>query len=103
MEQSFRISKSKLEIRPIFHFNEDRIKAHISICFVALKVYRVKNNKMKLSVDMVLNIAKTIPTISVKMAESTLTRTLFLTKRQEQIKPLFEEKFWVTQNYSGNQ
>lgn len=108
VEQSFRISKSKLEIRPIFHFNEDRIKAHISICFVALKVYReldrmLKNNKMKLSVDMVLNIAKTIPTISVKMAESTLTKTLFLTKRQEQIKPLFEENFWVTQNYPGNQ
>ena len=108
VEQSFRISKSKLEIRPVFHFNEDRIKAHISICFVALKVYReldrmLKNNKMKLSVDTVLNIAKTIPTISVKMAEGTLTKTLFLTKRQQTIKPLFEENFWVTQNKSDNQ
>ena len=108
VEQSFRITKSKLEIRPMFHFNEDRIKAHISICFVALKVYReldrlLKNNKVGLSVDTVLNIAKTIPTISVKMAESTLTRTLFLTKRHEQIKPLLEEKFWVTQNPSESQ
>ena len=108
VEQSFRISKSKLEIRPIFHFNHNRIKAHISICFVALKVYReldrlLKKNKMGLSVDAVLNVAKSIPTISVKMAESTLTKTLFLTKRQEQIKPLFEEKFWVTQNYSESQ
>jgi hypothetical protein len=24
----------------MFQFNEDKIKAHISICFVALKVYR---------------------------------------------------------------
>ena len=108
VEQSFRISKSKLEIRPIFHFNHNRIKAHISICFVALKVYReldrlLKKNKMGLSVDAVLSVAKTIPTISVKMAESTLIKTLFLTKRQEQIKPLFEEKFWVTQNYSESQ
>ena len=108
VEQSFRISKSKLEIRPMFHFNHNRIKAHISICFVALKVYReldrlLKKNKMGLSVDAVLNVAKTIPTISVKMAESTLTKTLFLTKRQEQIKPLFEEKFWVTQTSSENQ
>lgn len=39
VEQPFRISKSKPEIRPMFHFNEDRIKAHVSICFVALKVY----------------------------------------------------------------
>ena len=108
VEQSFRISKSKLEIRPIFHFNGDRIKAHISICFVALKVYReldrlLKNNEMKLSVDAVLNIAKTIPTISVKMAEGNLTKTLFLTNRHQLIKPLFEENFWVTQNNSENQ
>ena len=108
VEQSFRISKSKLEIRPVFHFNENRIKAHISICFVALKVYReldrmLKNNKMKLSVDTVLGIAKTIPTISVKLSESTLTKTLFLTKRQQLIEPLFDDKFWVTQTSPDNQ
>ena len=108
VEQSFRISKSKVEIRPIFHFNEDRIKAHISICFVALKVYReldrmLKNNRMKLSVDTVLGIAKTIPTIKVKVAEGTLARTLFLTKRQQLIKPLFEEKFWGSQTSTENQ
>ena len=108
VEQSFRISKSKLEIRPIFHFNHNRIKAHISICFVALKVYReldrlLKKNKMGLSVDAVLNVAKSIPTISVKMAESTLTKTLFLTKRQQLIKPLFDENFWGSQNSPENQ
>jgi len=31
-----------------------------------------------------------------------LTKTLFLTKRQEQIKPLFEEKFWGSQNSPEN-
>ncbi|MBQ6770766.1 MAG: hypothetical protein IJP44_07305 [Bacteroidales bacterium] len=108
VEQSFRISKSKLEIRPIFHFNGDRIKVQICICFVALKVYReldrvLKNNKMKLSVDAVLNIAKTIPTITVKMAGNALTKTLFLTRRQQLIKPLFEEKFWWSQTSSENQ
>ena len=63
VEQSFRIAKSKLEIRPIFHFNPNRIKAHICICFVALKVYRelgrlLKANNIGLSVDAVLNIPK---------------------------------------------
>ena len=37
VEQSFRILKSKIETRPIFHFNHNRVKAHISICFVALR------------------------------------------------------------------
>ena len=63
----------------------------------------LKNNKMGLSVDTVLSIAKTIPTIKIKVAEGSLARTLFLTKRQQLIKPLFEEKFWVTQTDSENQ
>ena len=103
VEQSFRITKSKLEIRPVFHFNHNRIKAHISICFVALKVYKeldrlLKKNKMNMSVDMVLSIAKTIPTISIKLDEQTMTRTLFLTERQLLIKPLFEDMFWGVAN-----
>ncbi len=97
------ITKSKLEIHPIFHFNHNRIKAHISICFVALKVYYeldrlLKKNKVELSVNTVLSIAKTVPTVRVKVGEDTLTKTLFLTKRQEQIRLLFEEYFWGIAN-----
>jgi transposase len=68
IEQSFRITKSTLKIRPIFVFNEKRIEAHICICFVALKVHReierkLQNSGIKLSVDKVIKIAKTITTI----------------------------------------
>ena len=38
VERAFRISKSKIEIRPMFHFTRRRIEAHVCICFVALKV-----------------------------------------------------------------
>ena len=34
VEKAFRISKSKIEIRPMFHFTRKRIQAHICICFV---------------------------------------------------------------------
>jgi hypothetical protein len=36
IEQAFRISKSDLKTRPIFHFKEEPIKLHILICFMAL-------------------------------------------------------------------
>lgn len=36
IEQAFRISKSDLQTRPIFHFKEEPIKLHILICFIAL-------------------------------------------------------------------
>ncbi len=38
IEQAFRVSKSDLETRPIFHFKEEPIKLHMLICFMALAV-----------------------------------------------------------------
>lgn len=36
IEQAFRISKSDLKTRPIFHYKEEPIKLHLLICFMAL-------------------------------------------------------------------
>ena len=41
VERTFRISKGTTEIRPIFHFTEKRIEAHVCLCFVAYKVYKL--------------------------------------------------------------
>lgn len=38
IEQAFRISKSDLQTRPIFHYKEDPIKLHLLICFMALVI-----------------------------------------------------------------
>lgn len=38
IEQAFRVAKSDLETRPIFHFKEEPIKLHLLICFMALVI-----------------------------------------------------------------
>lgn len=38
IEQAFRIAKSDLQTRPIFHYKEEPIKLHLLICFMALVV-----------------------------------------------------------------
>lgn len=38
VEKSFRIAKSDLQTRPIYHFKKENIKAHILIVFVALAI-----------------------------------------------------------------
>ena len=38
VEQAFRMAKSDLEMRPIFHRMEDTIRVHLLICFMALAV-----------------------------------------------------------------
>jgi len=102
MERAFRISKSKIEIRPVFHFTRKRIEAHICICFVALKVYKeleriLKQTHINMSVDKVLNMARTITTIKIKMPlnNQILSKTMIL-KRHKRIEILFDENFWGT-------
>lgn len=38
VEQVFRMSKSDLQARPIFHHSHDAIRAHVLICFMALMI-----------------------------------------------------------------
>ena len=97
VERAFRISKGTLDMRPMFHFTERRIEAHICICFIAYKVYkelerRISLNKIGMSVDKVLDAAKTITTVRVRLPENGtyFTKTLFLTEKHLAIKPLFE-------------
>ena len=97
VERAFRISKGTLEMRPVFHFTERRIEAHICICFIAYKVYKelerlIGINKIDMGVDHVLDAAKTITTIRIKMPENGtyFTKTLFLTEKHLAIKSLFD-------------
>ena len=46
IEESFRIMKTEFNARPVFHSNEDAIKAHFLICFLALTVYRYLEKKL---------------------------------------------------------
>ncbi|MFA6923030.1 MAG: IS1634 family transposase [Bacteroidales bacterium] len=49
IEQSFRMSKFDLQSRPIYHQNEDAIRSHILICFVALIIEKYLEITTKLS------------------------------------------------------
>ena len=97
VERAFRVSKGTLEMRPMFHFTERRIEAHVCICFIAYKVYKelerlIAINKIGMSVDKVLDAAKTITTIRVRMPENGtyFTKTLFLTEKHLAVKPLLD-------------
>ena len=87
VERAFRIAKGTLDMRPMF----------VCICFVAYKVYKeleriVRMVGINMSVVEVLNVARTITTIRMRMPENNevLTKTLFLTEKQKAIEPLFK-------------
>ncbi len=51
IEESFRINKHTLAMRPIYHFTKDRIKAHILICYLAFAITRYAQQKINIFDD----------------------------------------------------
>ena len=49
IERGFKVLKSEIEIAPVFHRLPERIRAHASICFMALILYRVMRQRLKLA------------------------------------------------------
>ena len=47
IEESFRILKTEFKARPVYLKNDDRIKAHFTICFLSLLIYRILENKLE--------------------------------------------------------
>ena len=50
VEQAFRISKSDLQARPIYHRTQDAIRSHIVICFMALMMAKYLEVKTGVSI-----------------------------------------------------
>jgi transposase len=58
VELAFRIAKSDLQMRPIYHFKEKTIKAHILICFLALAVCKYMELKTNKSTKHIIKLLK---------------------------------------------
>lgn len=100
IEKTFRISKTDLRIRPIFHYLRHRIEAHVCISFAACVVYKelerqLKINKSKLSPEKAIDILKTIYALSIisPYSKSIYTRLLIKNENQKQLLKLFEIDF----------
>jgi transposase len=80
IEESFRIMKTNLEVRPVFHWTEPRIKGHFVICFLAFLLERTLESKLKRA-----HLAATPPQIrevlnSMNFAEVKIKQKEFLIK-----------------------
>jgi len=58
IEHAFRMSKSDLQTRPIFHFKEQPIKLHILICFMALVISKHIELKTGITINKFIQEAK---------------------------------------------
>jgi transposase len=96
VEKAFRISKTDLRIRPIYHRIKNRIEAHICICFTAYAIYKelertLKLNDLKLSPEKALEQIKEIRQLKYELPKSRTIKTKILTPNDIQ-KSLLEMK-----------
>lgn len=96
IEKAFRVTKTDIKIRPVYHQLPERIQAHICLCFVAYKVYKelerqLKERQSDISPQRAIEIAKTIYAIkAIKPTSKELfERVLILNEEQHTLLNLF--------------
>ncbi len=96
IEKAFRITKTDLKIRPIYHRLPRRIEAHICLTFAAYKVYKELERQLKeknatISPQKAIEIASFIFAIKLKLpvSKDTITKVLLKTEEQKMLAKMF--------------
>jgi len=66
IEHAFRIAKSDLEMRPIYHFKEQSIKNHILLCFVCLSISVFLELKNQKSIKAIIELLKNVTDAKIR-------------------------------------
>lgn len=89
IEKAFRMSKTDLRIRPIYHRLARRIEAHICISFVAYSIYKelervIKAENFPLSVEKAAEITHNMYQMEITLPESRQTKKILLKMDNQQ-------------------
>jgi len=91
IERAFRMNKTDLRIRPIYHHLRNRIQGHICICFTAYTILlemerMLKHEKSEITVKRAQELTKTMYQLTYRLPKSRLAKTKILgmdTRQQE--------------------
>lgn len=85
VERAFRTLKTTLELRPIYHRKDERIKAHILLCFLALLLVRIAENKTALTWDKIRAVMERLHLGEFKSKDGYILQRTELTSEQANI------------------
>jgi transposase len=91
IERAFKISKTDLKIRPVYHRIKHRIESHICICFTAYAIYKeleriLKKNSIGISVENAIDEIKDIRQLQYRQPKSGLQKAKLLRLNETQDK-----------------
>jgi transposase len=89
IEKAFRISKTDLRVRPVYHYRRRRIEAHLCIAFVAYAIYKelerlLQERKIEMSAERAAALTHTMYQIEYTLPDSKVKRTQILAMSDEQ-------------------
>ena len=67
VEQSFRMSKTDLKARPIFHHTRDAIEAHLTVVITALAVARYLQTTTGISIKKLVTTLKALREVTIEL------------------------------------
>ena len=73
VERSFRMAKTDLRARPVFHHQRDSIEAHLTIVFAALAVSRHLQDATGVSVKKLVRTLRLLRTVQINVGGHTIT------------------------------
>jgi transposase len=73
VEASFRMSKTDLRARPMFHHKRESIEAHLTIVFAALAVARHLQQRTGISIRKFVQTLRPLREVTITVAGQTLT------------------------------
>jgi len=100
IERAFRMSKTDLRIRPIYHHLKHRIEAHICIAFTAYTIYKelervLKSENSSLSLKTASEITHNMYKITYQLPESKQIKSTLLNmdQQQQELYNIVQKKF----------
>jgi transposase len=100
IEESFRINKHNLAMRPIYHFKPERIHAHIAICYMAFATMRMLEYQVNLTkkISSINEIREELKNVQSSIYRHKITKDLYrmpgkFTHRARKIYEAFNLKY----------
>lgn len=73
VEQSFRMTKSDLKARPVFHYQREAIEAHLTVVLAALAVARHLQDATGASIKKIVRTLRPLRTVTIRIGKQTIT------------------------------
>ncbi|MEN9524263.1 MAG: hypothetical protein RL536_332 [Candidatus Parcubacteria bacterium] len=90
VEQAFRIAKSDLSMRPIFHYKKESIEVHILICFMALAISKYAEIKTGMSLKRIITELRRV-TDAALIDKTTGKRVIMRMNLHAEVKKILEK------------